>query len=121
MDYTKPRKYWIEIDPVTSNPTGEICWAYYADDKPLEGNWLLVQECEVPTLKNIQDLLKVKVKTLTRWSDEKVNAWFETDNPNFGECSANELIARGRAHKVEKFIDSAIEENGWKEYNEENE
>lgn len=42
----KPRAYWIEVDPVTGNPLSSehICYAYYPDDKPIEGSWILVRE-----------------------------------------------------------------------------
>lgn len=38
------RKYWLEIDLETGNPVGGVCWAYYKDDKPIEGYWILVKE-----------------------------------------------------------------------------
>ena len=41
---TDQSKYWLEVDPETGNPTGEACWAYFKDDKPTEGNWLLVKQ-----------------------------------------------------------------------------
>lgn len=42
--YETPREYWVEIEPDTGNPTGHICWAYYLNDKPQKGNWILVKE-----------------------------------------------------------------------------
>lgn len=38
------KEYWIEVDPETYNPTGKICWAYYPDDKPINGFWIKVKE-----------------------------------------------------------------------------
>lgn len=41
--------YWLSVDYVTGNPTGEACWAYYGlSDKPTEGNWILVKEAYIP-------------------------------------------------------------------------
>jgi len=37
----KPRTFWVQIDPDSGNPIG-ICWAYYTDDRPIEGNWIKV-------------------------------------------------------------------------------
>lgn len=47
MIYTK--KYWLEVDLETGNPTGNVCWAYYGEkdkpmDKPINGHWILVRE-----------------------------------------------------------------------------
>lgn len=40
-----PRRYWLEVDLETGNPTGEVCWAYYGEaDRPIEGCWILVEE-----------------------------------------------------------------------------
>ena len=38
------RRYWIQIDPETGNPEGGIVWAYYPDDKPTAGTWILLEE-----------------------------------------------------------------------------
>jgi hypothetical protein len=42
----KPRRYWLEVDAKNGNPISEtsVCWAYYPDDRPVEGNWILVEE-----------------------------------------------------------------------------
>lgn len=40
------KKFWVEMTPDNENPTGQICWNYYPDDKPIEGNWIEVQEIE---------------------------------------------------------------------------
>ncbi len=48
---TYPRRYWLEIDPETGNPTDQVCWAYYGEsDRPIEGYWILVEEIAVPLL-----------------------------------------------------------------------
>jgi len=39
----KPRSFWIELSR-EGNPTGNICWAYYPKDKPMDGNWIKVSE-----------------------------------------------------------------------------
>jgi hypothetical protein len=40
--------YWIEVDPETNNPTGNVCWAYWGlGDKP-EGYWIMVKRVEIP-------------------------------------------------------------------------
>jgi len=44
-----PDHYWIELDPRTGNPTGNVCYAYYyPGDKPIVGLWILVEEVEEP-------------------------------------------------------------------------
>lgn len=48
-----PKYYWMEVDPETKNPTGEVCWVFYGfSDKPTEGYWILVKEVEPPVLKD---------------------------------------------------------------------
>lgn len=39
----KPRSFWIELDEY-GEPTGNLCWAYYPDDKPIKGQWIKVIE-----------------------------------------------------------------------------
>jgi hypothetical protein len=41
----RPRSFWVELDK-DGNPTGEICWDYYSDDKPIVGVWIRVQEVQ---------------------------------------------------------------------------
>lgn len=44
-----PKHYWLEVDPETKNPTGQVCWAYYGQsDKPTDGYWILVEQVEAP-------------------------------------------------------------------------
>jgi len=44
----KSKEYWLEVDPETKNPTGNVCWAYYGlADKPTEGYWILVQHIQI--------------------------------------------------------------------------
>ena len=42
----KIAEYYVEIDPETKNPTGNVCWAYYPEDRPAVGTWLKVKETE---------------------------------------------------------------------------
>lgn len=42
---------------------------------------------------------------------KKVALWFQTKNLNFGGCSPEELMLKGRAHKVAKFVNNALDEN----------
>ena len=46
VDYRalEPKEYWVEVDPETFNPTGNVCWAYYESDKPIEGHWIKVRK-----------------------------------------------------------------------------
>lgn len=44
---------------------------------------------------------------------DKVGLWLKTKNLNFGGCSPNDLILRGREHKVLEFIEDAKSESGW--------
>lgn len=39
-----PRKFWIEMTEDNENPTGNLCWSWYPDDKPIIGNWIEVEE-----------------------------------------------------------------------------
>tara|TARA_R110002126_G_scaffold36851_1_gene111735 strand:+ start:3864 stop:4346 length:483 start_codon:yes stop_codon:yes gene_type:complete len=43
--------------------------------------------------------------------DDKTNLWFKTPNPNLGNVSPNQMIDMGRGHKVQQFIETAIELN----------
>ena len=38
-----PRRFYVGLDEM-GNPNGEVCWAYYPDDKPVSGEWVLVEE-----------------------------------------------------------------------------
>jgi hypothetical protein len=42
----KVAEYWVEIDYETKNPTGNICWAYFAEDRPAQGFWIKVRELQ---------------------------------------------------------------------------
>ena len=35
--------YWIEVDPETFNPTGNICWGTFLGDRPIQGFWIKVK------------------------------------------------------------------------------
>lgn len=37
-------EYWVQVNPKTKNPTGNICWAFYPDDRPTVGHWIKVTE-----------------------------------------------------------------------------
>jgi hypothetical protein len=39
-------RYWIEVD-FNGMPLGGICFAYFPDDKPIEGTWILVEEVKI--------------------------------------------------------------------------
>ena len=43
--------------------------------------------------------------------NEKVKLWMKTPNPCLGHTRPVQMILVGRAHKLEKFIDSALEGN----------
>lgn len=58
----------------------------------------------------LKERLFKKVKTLMKWDDKKAQFWFKTENPLFGYIAPDRLIFNGRGHKVEQFIDDAIEE-----------
>ena len=36
-------EYWIGVDKKTGNPTGDVCWAYYPEDRPVVGFWIKVK------------------------------------------------------------------------------
>jgi hypothetical protein len=41
----QPRSYWLQVDPITGNPTAQgACWAYFDGDKPTTGTWIKVVE-----------------------------------------------------------------------------
>lgn len=42
---------------------------------------------------------------------EKCALWFRTENPMFGNVSPEFLILCGRAEKVAKFVNAALDEN----------
>lgn len=42
---------------------------------------------------------------------DKMVCWLSTPNLNFGGASPVQLINKGRAHKVQEFINAAIERN----------
>ena len=42
---------------------------------------------------------------------KKLQLWFDTQNPNFGDVSPMWLIQNGRLHKVHQFIMDSIEGN----------
>ncbi len=42
---------------------------------------------------------------------EKLALWFETDNVLLGGVSPNDIITVGRVEKLEKFINSSLDEN----------
>ncbi len=44
---------------------------------------------------------------------EKVAAWLETPNPNFGEITPLTLMRRERSHKVLNFIKAQKEDGQW--------
>ena len=38
-------EYWMEVNNFEEKyPTGNICFAYYTGDRPVEGNWIFVKE-----------------------------------------------------------------------------
>ncbi len=41
----------------------------------------------------------------------KMEMWLKTPNLNFGGASPLQIINKGRAHKVQEFINAAIERN----------
>lgn len=36
--------FWVEVDPKTYNPTGQVCWHTHAAATPKEGFWLKMVE-----------------------------------------------------------------------------
>lgn len=42
---------------------------------------------------------------------DKVAAWFNTRNPNFGDVTPMWLIKSGRIKKVEQFVEARLEES----------
>lgn len=67
---------------------------------------MVVAEGQV-TFKELFD----KVQKHMGWSCEKTMFWFKTPNPNLGGVSPRAMIYRGRMEKLEKWIESAIDEN----------
>lgn len=58
------------------------------------------------------DAFRIYTKVYEHFKDSsKAAQWMITSNPNLGECPPMSLITSGRGHKVEQFIDAAIEEN----------
>lgn len=45
------------------------------------------------------------------WDKEKTILWFRTVNPLLGNLTPDDMILRGRAKKLEKFIDSCVRED----------
>lgn len=63
------------------------------------------------SLKVAQMILAAVAKNMS-WSADKAALWYETPNSHFGGVSPQELVVRGRGHKVLRFIEAAGEENG---------
>ena len=43
--YNSLYSYWLEIDSDGNALAADgVCWAYYLDDRPAKGNWILVRE-----------------------------------------------------------------------------
>lgn len=55
--------------------------------------------------------MKIKVLKFFKGDLDKAVLWFETENPNLGNVSPNLMIRIGREEKLNKFIDSCLEEN----------
>lgn len=55
----------------------------------------------------VQDLVAAQM----HWHREKALAWMTARNPNLGNSAPNEMIMRGRSHKVLAFIETAASEN----------
>lgn len=49
-----------------------------------------------------------KVRDHMKGDEEKTILWFTTSNPLLGGVQPIEMILRGRAEKLEKFIDALI-------------
>jgi hypothetical protein len=52
-----------------------------------------------------------KVQEHMKWDEGKTVLWFTTENPNFGGIAPLEMIYKGRAEKLERFINNGIDEN----------
>lgn len=57
-----------------------------------------------------QRLVELIVASLT-WDKQKIEIWFELDNPNLGGISPNSMITLGRSKKLEQWIRVALVEN----------
>jgi hypothetical protein len=55
--------------------------------------------------------LFAKVKAHMKWDETTTRLWFRTQNRHFGGSAPDYLIKCGRIHKLEEFVDAAIEEN----------
>lgn len=53
------------------------------------------------------------LKEFFKEEPEKVAIWLDTPNPMFGGTTPSNLILKGRADKVLKFIKTAKEESNW--------
>ena len=53
--------------------------------------------------------IKEKIMGHMKWDEKTAETWMNTPNTNFGGTSPAQLILLGRGHKVEDFVDSAIE------------
>ena len=52
-----------------------------------------------------------KIMKHTKWDIIKATIWMDSENPFLGGVSPINMILRGRAHKVEKFVDGCISES----------
>lgn len=55
--------------------------------------------------------LAFKVMRHMSWDCEKFITWFRAENPLLGNVSPAAMIAIGRAEKLERWIDTQIDEN----------
>lgn len=53
-----------------------------------------------------------KVSRHMQWGPAKTEYWFSVNNPNLGNVTPMHLIRSGRIEKLEKWIDSCIDEAG---------
>ena len=52
------------------------------------------------------DMIKLKLG----WDSNKIHAWIDTENPNFGNASPKALIQMGLGNKVLSFVKDRLED-----------
>lgn len=82
----------------------------FIDDKYIKELWDKMPEVSY----NIKDLFYSYRLVFKYFNKDKIKTrlWFETENPMFGGVSAISLFRKGRGHKVVKFIEIQLSENG---------
>lgn len=95
-------------------PDSSSVWLSVDRDEALRKNWEMIQTMSRPATmdKTTQEnALFKKVQDHMGWDSFKTAKWFYAVNEHLGNLRPVDVIMRGRADKLEKFIDACIAES----------